>query len=85
MSVIGGTGRSGTTDPMRGYANQDGPGNTTVDYGPHRGGFRPPSQPSSYVDHATPFYDAAQAGAVQNQSEFRDGMWRTKLGTGTYR
>lgn len=70
MSVIGGTGRSGTTDPTRGYANQDGPGNTTVDYGPHRGGFTPPSQPTSYVDHATPFYDAAQtpeALAAYNQ------------------
>jgi len=28
---------------------------------------------------------AAQAGGVKNEYEMRDGMWRTKLGTGTYR
>ena len=66
-------GRTGTTDPTRGYANQDGPGNTTIDYGPHRGGFTPPTPPTSYVDHATPFYDQQHAGDVARRAELLAG------------
>ena len=66
-------GKTGTTDPTRGYANQDGPGNTTVNYGPHRGGFTPPTPPTNYVDHATPFYDQQHAGDVQKRAELLAG------------
>ena len=66
-------GRTGTTDPTRGYANQDGPGNTTIDYGTHRGGFTPPSQPTSYVNHATPYFDQQHAGDVARKTELLAG------------
>lgn len=48
----------GATDPTRGYANADGPGGSTVDYGPHRGGFNFNGLTSPRWDDRDPAFDA---------------------------
>jgi len=72
--------RPGATDPTRGYANQDGPGNTTINYGPHRGGFSFSGLTSPRWDDRDPAFDytpeklAAEAAARQPYIDRRNAL-----------
>lgn len=54
-------GKQAATDPTRGYANADGPGGSTVDYGPHRGGFSFNGLRSPRWSDRDPSFDYTQA------------------------
>lgn len=74
----GGSPRPSATDPTRGYANADGPGGSTVDYGPHRGGFSFNGLQSPRWSDRDPSFDytpeklAAEAAARQPYLDARN-------------
>lgn len=61
-------GRPGATDPTRGYANTDGPGGSTVDYGPHKGGFSFAGLQSPRWDDRDPSRDMTPAMLAAEQA-----------------
>lgn len=68
MRYIPGNQKQGATDPTRGYANADGPGGSTVDYGPHKGGFSFAGLQSPRWDDRDPSRDMTPAMLAAEQA-----------------